>query len=60
VLIGIKVLIKEGVAICGHAVIGANPVVNQDVPPFAVAADVSTRILRALDPGSHSGGTEVT
>ncbi len=46
--IGINVVILPGVTIGRNAVIGANSVVNSDIPDFAVAAGSPARIIKFI------------
>ena len=47
--IGANVFILPGVTIGRHAVIGANSVVNRDVPPFSVAVGAPARVVKRYD-----------
>jgi acetyltransferase-like isoleucine patch superfamily enzyme len=51
VWIGFDACVLPGVTIGEGAIVGAKSVVNQDVPPFAVAAGNPAVVLRLLDPG---------
>jgi acetyltransferase-like isoleucine patch superfamily enzyme len=44
--IGANVFILPNVTIGRHAVIGANAVVNRDIPAFSVAVGVPARVIR--------------
>jgi len=46
---GANVVVTSGVTIGERAVIGANSVVTQDVPPRTIAAGVPARVIRAID-----------
>ena len=46
---GANVVVTSGVTIGERAVIGANSVVTQDVPPRTIAAGVPARVLREID-----------
>ena len=48
-LIGMGSVILPGVSIGRHCMIGANSVVNRDIPDFCVAAGVPARIIRRHD-----------
>ena len=52
--IGQNVVVLPGVKIGKHCVIGANSVVNRDVPDFSIAAGVPARVIRKYDPGKRS------
>lgn len=47
--IGAGAVLLGGVTVGEGAVIGANALVNRDIPPFAVAAGVPARVLRMRD-----------
>ena len=47
VWIGCHSVILMGVTIGKGAVIGANSLVNQDIPPFAIAAGSPAKIIRS-------------
>jgi acetyltransferase-like isoleucine patch superfamily enzyme len=47
--IGANVFILPNVTIGRHTVIGANAVVNRDIPPFSVAAGVPARVIKRYD-----------
>jgi acetyltransferase-like isoleucine patch superfamily enzyme len=49
---GVNVVITSGVTVGHRSVIGANSVVTQDVPPFAVAAGVPAKVLKRVEYGS--------
>lgn len=49
--LGQNVVVCPGVTIGQNAVIGANSVVNQDVPDFAVAVGAPARIVRTREKG---------
>ncbi len=44
--LGAAALVRDGVTIGAHAIIGAGAVVTHDIPDYAVAAGVPARILR--------------
>ncbi len=44
--LGAAALVRDGVKIGGHAIIGAGAVVTHDVPEYSVAAGVPARVLR--------------
>ena len=46
---GANVVVTSGVTIGERCVIGANSVVNRDLPPFSVAAGAPARVIRTLD-----------
>ncbi|MGZ3590772.1 MAG: acyltransferase [Thermodesulfobacteriota bacterium] len=47
--IGANVFILPRVTIGRHAVVGANSVVNRDVPPYSVAVGVPARVVKRYD-----------
>lgn len=47
--IGANVFILPMVTIGRHAVVGANSVVNQDIPPYSVAAGAPARVVKRYD-----------
>jgi acetyltransferase-like isoleucine patch superfamily enzyme len=47
--IGANVFILPNVTIGRHAIIGANAVVNRDIPPFSVAVGVPARVIKRFD-----------
>lgn len=47
--LGENVCVLPGVRIGRHAVVGANSVVNRDVPAFSVVAGVPARVIRQYD-----------
>lgn len=47
--IGANVFILPKVTIGRHSVIGANSVVNRDVPPYSVAVGVPARVVKRYD-----------
>jgi acetyltransferase-like isoleucine patch superfamily enzyme len=47
--IGANVFILPRVTIGRHAVVGANSVVNRDVPPHSVAVGVPARVIKKYD-----------
>ena len=49
-LIGMGSVILPGVTIGRHCMIGANSVVNRDVPDFCVAVGAPVRVVRRYDP----------
>ncbi len=51
---GAHVVVTSGVTIGERSVIGANSVVNRDVPPFSIAAGAPARVLRQVE---HSTAT---
>jgi acetyltransferase-like isoleucine patch superfamily enzyme len=46
---GAHVVVTSGVTIGERSVIGANSVVNSDVPPFSIAAGTPARVLRTIE-----------
>ena len=52
VLVGVGAKILGPIKIGDHATIGANSVVIDDVPPYAVVAGVPARIIRYEDPSA--------
>lgn len=52
--IGQNVVVLPGVRIGKHCVIGANSVVNRDVPDFSIVAGVPARVIRKYDHGKRS------
>jgi len=46
---GANVVIASGVTVGERCVIGANSVVNGDLPPFSIAAGVPARVLRTIE-----------
>ena len=46
---GANVVVTSGVTIGERAVIGANSVVTQDIPPRTIAAGVPARVIRTID-----------
>ena len=46
VLIGVNVVILDGLTIGDGAIIGANAVVTKDIPPFAIAVGSPAKIIR--------------
>jgi acetyltransferase-like isoleucine patch superfamily enzyme len=47
--LGQNVVVLPGVKIGKHCVIGANSVVNKDIPDFSIAAGVPARVIRRYD-----------
>ncbi len=47
--IGANVFILPSVTIGRHAVIGANSVVNQDIPAYSVAVGAPARVIKQYD-----------
>lgn len=47
--IGANVFIFPNVTIGRHAVVGANSVVNKDIPPYSVAAGAPARLIKRYD-----------
>jgi acetyltransferase-like isoleucine patch superfamily enzyme len=47
--IGANVFILPNVTIGRHAVVGANSVVNRDIPPYSVAVGTPARVIRRYD-----------
>jgi acetyltransferase-like isoleucine patch superfamily enzyme len=52
--IGQNAVILPGVKIGRHCVIGANSVVNRDIPDYCVAAGVPARVVRTYNSASNS------
>jgi acetyltransferase-like isoleucine patch superfamily enzyme len=51
---GAGVVITSGVTVGRRAVIGANSVVTQDVPPYSIAAGAPARVIREIPrPSGH-------
>jgi acetyltransferase-like isoleucine patch superfamily enzyme len=46
---GANVVITSGVTVGDRCVIGANSVVNADIPPRSIAAGVPARVIRAIE-----------
>ncbi len=46
---GAHVVVTSGVTIGERSVIGANSVVNRDVPPFSIAAGAPAKVLRQIE-----------
>jgi acetyltransferase-like isoleucine patch superfamily enzyme len=46
---GAHVVVTSGVTIGERSVIGANSVVNTDIPPFSIAAGAPARVLRTIE-----------
>ncbi|MGZ4299709.1 MAG: acyltransferase [Solirubrobacteraceae bacterium] len=53
---GANVVITSGVTVGERSVIGANSVVNRDVPPYSVAAGVPARVIRGIAYPDASAG----
>jgi len=53
VWIGINCCILEGVTVGRHAVIAANSVVKEDVPPYSLVAGSPARVKKTFRPGEH-------
>jgi acetyltransferase-like isoleucine patch superfamily enzyme len=51
---GAHVVVTSGVTVGRRCVIGANSVVNRDLPPFSVAAGVPARVLWTIDGARHA------
>lgn len=49
VWIGNNVVVLPGCKIGNYAVVGANSVVNSDVPDYAIAAGIPARVIRSKD-----------
>jgi acetyltransferase-like isoleucine patch superfamily enzyme len=47
--IGANVFVLPNVTIGQHAVVGANSVVNRDIPPYTLAAGVPARVIKRYD-----------
>jgi acetyltransferase-like isoleucine patch superfamily enzyme len=47
--IGANVFILPNVTIGRHSVVGANSVVNQDLPPYSVAVGAPARVIKQYD-----------
>jgi acetyltransferase-like isoleucine patch superfamily enzyme len=47
--IGANVFILPNVTIGRHSVIGANSVVNRDIPPYSVAVGAPARVIKQYD-----------
>jgi acetyltransferase-like isoleucine patch superfamily enzyme len=56
VWIGFDVCVLPGVEVGEGSIIGAGSVVNEDVPPYTVAAGNPLRRIRELDPGGSRDG----
>jgi acetyltransferase-like isoleucine patch superfamily enzyme len=50
VWIGNNVVVLPGVAIGDYAVIGANSIVNKDIPAFAIAVGMPARVVKTKTP----------
>jgi acetyltransferase-like isoleucine patch superfamily enzyme len=46
---GTHVVVTSGVTIGERSVIGANSVVNSDIPPYSIAAGAPARVLRTIE-----------
>jgi acetyltransferase-like isoleucine patch superfamily enzyme len=46
---GANVVVTSGVTIGERSVVGANSVVNTDIPPFSIAAGAPARVLRTIE-----------
>jgi acetyltransferase-like isoleucine patch superfamily enzyme len=65
--IGMNSCVFRGVTVGRHAVVGANSVVNADVPPYSVVVGIPARVVKRFDHqlgqwvdcGDGSWGTEV-
>jgi acetyltransferase-like isoleucine patch superfamily enzyme len=55
---GANVVITSGVTIGERSVIGANSVVNSDIPPFSIAVGAPARVVKDITypPSGSSGG----
>ena len=51
---GANVVITSGVTVGERCVIGANSVVNRDLPPFSIAAGVPAKVLKPVEYGGAS------
>jgi len=51
VWIGINCCILEGVTVGRHAVVAANSVVKEDVPPYSLVAGAPARVKKTFRPG---------
>jgi acetyltransferase-like isoleucine patch superfamily enzyme len=51
---GANVVVTSGVTIGERSVIGANSVVNNDIPPFSIAAGAPARVLRTIEYASRN------
>ena len=49
--IGANVFILPNVTIGRHSVVGANSVVNRDIPPYSVAVGAPARVIKQYDFG---------
>jgi acetyltransferase-like isoleucine patch superfamily enzyme len=47
--IGANVFVLPGVTIGRHSVVGANSVVNRDIPPYSVAVGAPARVMKRYD-----------
>lgn len=54
VWIGINCCILDGVTIGAHAVVAANSVVKDDVPPYTLVAGAPARVKKEFRPGTRS------
>jgi acetyltransferase-like isoleucine patch superfamily enzyme len=57
--LGQNVVVCPGVTIGRGAVIGANSVVNRDIPDFCVAAGAPARVLKSIESGSDQSSLEL-
>jgi len=54
---GANVVVTSGVTIGERCVIGANSVVTEDLPPFAIAAGAPARVLRTIEYADRATST---
>ncbi len=57
--LGQNVVVLPGVTIGKHSTIGANSVVNKDIPDYCVAAGVPARVIRRYNPATDQWAREL-
>ena len=53
---GANVVITSGVTVGERCVVGANSVVNRDLPPFSIAAGAPAKVLKQVEYRTAAGG----